>query len=130
LIDWGSRAGVTVETPKGRIAAGAAIVTVSTNVLAGGRIKFSPELPRRHLDAAAKLKLGSYDRVALELPGNPLGLRADEPVFEKSNGPRTAAVLGNISGTTLCTVDVGGNFGRDLAGKGDKEMIVFALQWL
>src|SRR5262245_12215979 len=129
-IDWGSRAGVTVETPKGRISAGAAIVTVSTNVLAGGRIKFTPDLPRRHLDAAAKLRLGSYDRVALELPGNPLGLRPDEPVFEKSSGPRTAAVLGNISGTTLCTIDVGGSFGRELAGKGEKEMVEFALQWL
>jgi monoamine oxidase len=130
VIDWGGRTGVTVETSKGRIAAGAAIVTVSTNVLAGGRIKFTPDLPRRHLDAAVKLKLGSYDRVALELPGNPLGLRPDEQVFEKSNGPRTAAILGNISGSTLCTIDVGGNFGRELAGKGSKDMIDFALQWL
>jgi monoamine oxidase len=129
-IDWGGRSGVTVETAKGRIAAGAAIVTVSTNVLASGRIKFTPDLPRRQLDAAAKLRLGSYDRVALELPGNPLGLRADEPMFEKSSGPRTAAVLGNVSGTTLCTIDVGGNFGRDLAGNGEPEMIDFALQWL
>ena len=129
-IDWGGRAGVTVETAKGRIAAGAAIVTVSTNVLTAGKIKFAPDLPRRQLDAASRLRLGSYDRIALELSDNPLALRPDEPVFEKSNGTRTGAILANISGSTLCTVDVAGNFGRDLATKGTPEMIDFALQWL
>ena len=39
-----------------------------------GKIKFAPELPKRQLDALAKLSLGSYDRVALELAGNPLQL--------------------------------------------------------
>jgi monoamine oxidase len=129
-IEWGGRAGVMVETSKTRIAASTAIVTVSTNVLAAGRIKFTPDLPRRHLDAAARLKLGSYDRVALELPGNPLGLRADELVFEKTTGPRTASILGNAAGSTLCMIDVAGSFGRDLAAKGEKEMVEFALQWL
>jgi monoamine oxidase len=129
-VDWGGRTGVTVETARGRFTASTAIVTVSTNVLAAGKIKFTPELPRRHLDAAARLKLGSYDRVALELPGNPLGLRPDEPVFEKSNSPRTGAILANAAGSTLCLIDVAGNFGRDLAARGEKEMIDFALQWL
>jgi monoamine oxidase len=129
-IEARSRTGVVVETTQGRINAGAAIVTVSTNVLAAGKIKFAPELPRRHADAAAKLKLGSYDRIALELPNNPLGLRPDELVFEKSDGPRTAAIFANVSGSTLCTVDVGGGFGRDLSAKGEKEMVGFALDWL
>ena len=71
-IAWSGR-DVTVETPAGKIAARAAIVTVSTNVLAAGNIKFTPDLPKRQLDAAAKLSLGSYDRIALQLPGNPLG---------------------------------------------------------
>ena len=64
----------------------AAIVTASTNVLAAGKIRFDPELPRRYLDAVTRLKLGSYDHIALELPDNPLGLRSDELVFEKSEG--------------------------------------------
>jgi monoamine oxidase len=129
-IEAYARTGVTVDTPKGRINAAAAIVTVSTNVLAAGKIKFAPELPRRHADAAAKLKLGSYDRIALELPNNPFALRADELMFEKAEGPRTAALFANVSGSTLCTVDIGGSFGRDLAAKGDKEMVAFALDWL
>jgi monoamine oxidase len=129
-VEWWSRTGVEVVTTRGRIAAATAIVTVSTNVLTARKIKFNPELPKRQLDAAAKLTLGSYDHVALELPGNPLGLRADELVFEKSSGPRTGAILANASGSTLCLVDVAGSFGRDLAAKGEKEMVAFALDWL
>jgi hypothetical protein len=82
------------------------------------------------MDALERLKLGSYDHVALELPGNPLGLRTDELVFEKSSGPRTAALLGNLSGSTLCTVDIAGRFGRELSARGAPEMLAFALDWL
>jgi monoamine oxidase len=128
-IDWGIRAGVDVESERGRIAAATAIVTVSTNVLVAEKIKFVPDLPRRHLDAANKLKLGSYDHITLELPGNPLGLRQDELVFEKATN-RTTASLFAYAGTTLCTVDVAGSFGRDLSAKGEREMITFALDWL
>jgi monoamine oxidase len=128
-IDWGDRF-VEVETPQGKIAARALIVTASTNVLSAGKIEFSPHLPARSLDAIAKLRLGSYDRVGLELRNNPLGLRSDELVFEKSKDKRTAVMLGRVSGTTLCTVDVAGDFGREVAAKGETEMIAFALDWL
>src|SRR5262249_16930650 len=69
-----SRRGVTVETASGAISAAAAIVTVPTNVIASGAFKFSPD--RR--DLFARLPLGSYDRIALELLGNPLGLESDD----------------------------------------------------
>ena len=68
---------------------------------------------------AARLALGSYDHVALELPGNPFGLLRDELVFEKADGPRTAALLANVSGTPLGYVEVAGKFGRELAAKGE-----------
>jgi monoamine oxidase len=130
-ISWGARSGrVEVETARGTLEARAAIVTVSTNVLTAGKIKFMPDLPKRQLDAAARLKLGSYDHVALELPDNPLGLRPDELVFEKSDSSRTAALFANVSGTPLCVVDVAGGFGRDLAAKGDAAMFDFATGWL
>jgi monoamine oxidase len=128
-IDWGGRP-VELRTTKGRLEAATVIVTASTNVLNAGKIRFSPELPRRQVDSLSRLKLGSYDRIALELPDNPLGLRTDELVFEKAIGPRTAALFANASGSTLCTVDVGGSFGRDLAAKGEAAMTAFALDWL
>jgi monoamine oxidase len=126
-IGW-NRSIVEVETPKGQFRAPAAIVTVSTNVLVSGKIKL--DLPKRHLDAANKLSLGSHDRVAVELTGNPLGLRADELVFEKSENRQTAAIFANVYGSTVCMIDVAGNFGRDLAAKGQAAMIDFAVGWL
>src|SRR5579871_5657723 len=69
-IGWNNR-DVTVETQAGRIAARAAILTVSSNVLISGNIKFTPDLPKRQYDAVTKLSLGSYERIAMQLPGNP-----------------------------------------------------------
>ncbi|MBV9532546.1 MAG: FAD-dependent oxidoreductase [Bradyrhizobium sp.] len=128
-IVWSSR-DVAVETAAGKIAARAAILTVSTNVLASGALKFEPELPRRYLDAAAKLSLGSYDHIALQLPGNPLGLSRDDTLVEQSNSPQTASLLANLGGSSLCLVDVAGSFGRDLTAQGDEAMVAFALEWL
>ena len=84
------------------------IVTASTNILLSDRIKFDGGLPKRQLDALEKLKLGSFDHVALELSGNVLGLQRDDLVFEKSSGPRTAALLANVGGSPLSVVEVAG----------------------
>jgi monoamine oxidase len=121
--------GITsVETPKGTVTGRAVIVTASTNVLS--KIRFDPALPKSHLEAAAKLALGTYERIALELDGNPLGLGADELVIEKANDTRTAALLANVGGTSLSFVDVAGKFARSLSGSGDAAMRAFAIEWL
>lgn len=128
-ISWSNR-DVAVETPSGKIAARAAIVTVSSNVLANGAIKFAPDLPKRQLDAAAKLSLGSYDRIALQMPGNPMGLARDEVLIEQSSSTRTATMLANIGGSSLCVIDVAGSFGSDLSAQGEQAMTAFAREWL
>jgi monoamine oxidase len=129
-ITWGKGIGVDTGTGKERLYARAAIVTASTNVLASGRIEFSPPLEKRELNALASLKLGSSDHIALEMPGNPLDLQRDDVVFEQSAGTRTAALLANVSGTSLHLVEVAGGFGRELAAKGEAAMIEFARDWL
>ena len=98
--------------------------------MAGGKIQFAPDLPKRQLDALNRLRLGSYDRIALEMPGNPLGLQRDDLVFEKSENMRTAAMLANVSGSNLVFVDVAGSFGRELSAKGTGAMTAFALDWI
>jgi monoamine oxidase len=128
-LEW-DRKGVDVETRNGMLRARTVIVTVSTNVLASGKIDFRPELGKRQLDAAAKLSLGSFDHVALDMPGNPLGLQRDDVVFEQSTGARTAALLANVSGTSLQLVEVAGDFGRELAAQGRAAMVDFATGWL
>jgi monoamine oxidase len=121
---------IEIETARGRINARAAIVTASTGVLEAGKIKFAPDLPKRHTDAIAKLSLGSYDHVALELKANPLQLQNDDLVFEKASGARTAALLANVSGTPLAMVEVAGKLGRELAAQGEAAMVDFATGWL
>jgi monoamine oxidase len=128
-VVWAGR-DIGVDTPAGRINARAIIVTVSSNVLASGNIRFTPDLPKRQLDAAAKLSLGSYDRIALWLPNNPLGLGTNESLIEQSGDGKTALLLANAGGSSLCTIDVGGNFGRDLSAQGEGAMIAFATEWL
>ena len=128
-ISWSNR-DVTVETPSGKINARAAIITVSSNVLTAGTIKFAPDLPKRALDAASKLSLGSYDHIAVQLPGNPLGLSRDDILIEQSTSNRTALLLANMGGSSLCSIDVGGSFGRDLSAQGEAAMLAFAREWL
>jgi monoamine oxidase len=128
-VSWSGR-DVTVETQAGKIVARAAVITVSSNVLTSGDIKFTPDIPKRQLDAAAKLSLGSYDHIVLQLPGNPLGLGRDDIMIEQSSSTRTALLVANIGGSSLCSIDVAGSFGRDLSGQGEKAMVAFAMEWL
>ncbi|MFZ2159731.1 MAG: NAD(P)/FAD-dependent oxidoreductase [Bradyrhizobium sp.] len=128
-VSWSNR-DVTVETPSGKIVARAAVITVSSNVLTAGGIKFTPDIPKRHLDAASKLGLGSFDHVALQLSGNPLGLARDDIVIEQSNSTRTALLFANMGGSSLCSIDVAGSFGRDLSVQGAPAMEAFAVEWL
>jgi monoamine oxidase len=128
MMAWGKS--TVLETEESLWYPRAVIVTCSTNALLGQDIEFIPPLPKRVKDAAAQLALGSLDHLALDLPGNPLGLQKDDFVIEQANGPHTAAMLANVSGTGLHVVTVGGAFGRDLSAKGEAAMLDFAVQWI
>jgi len=129
-IHWSGKSGLEIDSRRGTLKAAAVIITASTGVLAAGKIKFNPAMPKRHLDAIGKLSLGSYDRIALELEGNPLGLQSDELVYERATTNRTAGLLANVSGTPLCYIDVGGRFGASLVSQGEAAMTTFAIDWL
>ena len=62
-LRWGAR-GVTAEGPFGSVAARAAIVTVSTGVLAAGGIGFDPPLPVATQEAIHALPLGLLTKIA------------------------------------------------------------------
>ncbi|EKS33852.1 flavin monoamine oxidase family protein [Afipia clevelandensis] len=128
-IAWSGK-DAQIETSAGTMTAKAVILTASTNALLSGKIRFSPELPKRQQDAASKLMLGSYDHIALELPGNPLGLSRDDIVIEQSADRATGFLLANTGGSSLCQVDVAGSFGADLSAKGEAAMVAFASEWL
>jgi monoamine oxidase len=121
---------VQIETRAGNLSARAVIVTASVNVLNAGVIKFTPDLPKRQADALSHLSLGTRERIALDLPGNPLGLGRDEVLIEQASSPRTGLLLANTGGSSLCQVDVGGAFGRELSAQGEAAMVAFAQDWL
>ena len=128
-IGWGGRL-VEAETGGTVLTARTAIVTASTGVLSSGKIKFQPALPPRHHEAIGKLGLGSYEHVAIEFAGNPLGLQSDDVVFEKAANSRTAALIANVSGSSLCVVDVAGKLAAQLSQDGEAPMTNFAIDWL
>jgi monoamine oxidase len=71
-IRWSSNR-VTVETAKGTIAGRRLLLTVSTNLLASGRIAFDPPLPDWKLSAAVDVPLGVHNRIGIMLKRNPFG---------------------------------------------------------
>lgn len=121
---------MALETSSGTLSARAVIVTASTAVLVAGKIKFKPNLPAPHARAFETLKLGSYDRVAIEFSGNLAGLDADEIVFEKIGDGKPAALLANLHGTRLSVLSVCGKNAADLSAAGEKAMLDFAIEWV
>jgi monoamine oxidase len=66
-LSW--RDGITAATPRGVWSARAAIVTVSTGVLAAGGIRFEPGLPDAVRDAVQALPMGLLTKVAMPVLG-------------------------------------------------------------
>ena len=73
-IRWGS-GGVVVETAKGNVMGKCLLLTVSTNLLASGRIVFDPPLPDWKLAAARDVPLGVHNRIGSSsraIPSDPM----------------------------------------------------------
>ncbi|MCW1841561.1 flavin monoamine oxidase family protein [Prosthecomicrobium hirschii] len=119
---------LAVETPRGTVSARAAIVTVSTDALAAGAVRFDPPLPADQEDALTGLSLGDYEHIFVELPQGALGLGPDEPVLLKRQGRRTLGLLANLGGSGLVMADAAGSFAADLARAGDRAAVAFALE--
>ena len=58
------------------------------------------------------------------------GLARDDILIEQSNSTRTALLYANMGSSSLCSIDVGGSFGRDLSAQGEAAMVAFAIEWL
>ncbi len=116
---------VRIETPRGTISAGAAIITISTNLLAREAIRFTPALPEK-IDAASKLPLGVADKLFLSLEGGD-----DLPIDGRLYGARDRAAIGSYHlrpfGRPLIECYFGGAFARELERGGDAAFADFAI---
>jgi monoamine oxidase len=82
-IDW-TGPGVRLETGSGTLEAAAAIVTVSTGVLAAEGISFAPKLPSDLQAAIHSLPMGLLTKVALPAPApETLGLPQDALLLQR-----------------------------------------------
>jgi monoamine oxidase len=133
-LHWNGPGGrVTVETPRGTLSARAAIVTVSTGVLAAGTIAFDPGLPTEVQHCLEALPMGLAMKVALRATGPdrldlPLHCSVDRQVTRR--GDRLVPFQCWPYGRDYVQGWIGGAVARDLARAGDAAAVDFALAQL
>jgi monoamine oxidase len=116
LIDHSAKR-LRIETSQGTLSADKAIVTVPTNLIAQGAIRFSPDLPEK-VDAATNLPLGLADKVMLALDS------AEEfPADGNLRGMTMRTEMGTYHlrpfGQPCIEGFFGGRFARNLEDAGD-----------
>ena len=119
--------GVRIETPAGHLEASAVVLTVSTGVLAAGKIAFDPTLSDEKRESFEKISMGTYNNIALLFSEDVFGLGPDAYLAYKTDTKRASGFLTNISGTRLSFGYVGGSFGRELERAGAEHAVDFAL---
>jgi monoamine oxidase len=120
--------GVQLETDRGLVTSGAAIITASTTVLARGTIIFDPEADD-HLHAASQLPLGLADKLFLELHGNH-GLEPETHLLGDPQNAETGSYYIRPLGRPVVEGFFGGNGAVVIERAGLVEAFAFALDQL
>lgn len=108
-VDWSGKT-IRLDTAKGQVEAKRLIVTVSTGILNGGDIRFTPTLPAWKLEAAAALPLGNHNRIALAFDRDVFGPDVPRDLFVL-DGDSEAMGLGiRPFGHNYVTAVTGGRF--------------------
>jgi len=127
-IDWRGP-GVTIQTPAGDLSARAAIVTVSTNVLAAGGIVFAPALPLRLTEAFEAVPVGEANKAALAFDRDVFGIETCLAQYEHATLEATRFEIRPF-GRPLAIAHFGGRFAAAIEAEGAQAMIDFALERL
>ncbi len=116
---------VRIDTPKASYCARRALVTVSTGVLAAGKIAFDPPLPRRKLEAIAGLPMGLLNKVILELGSDafPPSAVPNSWVLHDGPGRDDVAFVVKPFGAPAAIAFYGGKRAWELEGLGDQVAI-------
>jgi len=108
---------VVLHTSRGTLTADKVIITVSTDLLAQEKIRFTPALPDK-VNAAAGLPLGLADKVMLALSA-PDDLPADGNLRGRSGTVKTGAYHLRPQGMACIEGYFGGSFARELEDAGE-----------
>lgn len=117
-----------LDTPQGNLSARAAIVTVSTAVIARQDLRFTPALPDKVI-AAAGLPLGLADKLHLEVD-EPEAFEANGHVFGKLDNVSTCSYHLRPFGRPIVEVYTGGRLAREFSREGVRAFEAFALEEL
>lgn len=121
-LDWGGKS-VEASGAFGRIRARAAIITVSTGVLAQGRIAFTPDLPAQTRDAIRALPLGLLNKLSFPIaPGAlpELGPFASLRRDIAGQGDRPISWIARPFGAPVMLAFIGGSLAWELSRAGQR----------
>ena len=135
-IKWGGK-GVVVETNQGSIKSKTCVLTVSTEVLNQGKIKFTPKLPLEKYEAFNGINLGVYNHITLQLKNEfykRFEILPDTYLFSKMKNkvslPKGFFGSLRLHNTNLSYFDVGGQFAKNLENEGERACIDFVIKSL
>ncbi|WP_119422089.1 flavin monoamine oxidase family protein [Desertibaculum subflavum] len=124
-IRWGGP-GVTVETAKGTLAAKAAIVTVSTGVLAAEAIRFDPPLPAWKREAIEGVPMGLLVKVPLLFNGARFDLAPEQWLSYPPRGREACYFQAWPFDRDLMVGFMGGRFAWEISAAGEAAAVDFA----
>ncbi len=116
---------IILHTSRGTLPADKVIITVSTDLLAQEKIRFTPALPDK-VNAAAGLPLGLADKVMLAL-ATPDDLPADGNLRGRRGTVKTGAYHLRPQGMACIEGYFGGSFARELEDAGDGALVQAAI---
>ena len=119
---------IAIDTDRGRIEAQAAIVTVPTDILARGDIRFDPDVTD-HLDAAACLPLGRVDKLFLAID-EPSLIPPESHLVGNPHVAETGSYYLRPFGAPVIECFFGGIMARRLEEEGEGARTAFAISEL
>ncbi|MEQ1754837.1 MAG: NAD(P)/FAD-dependent oxidoreductase [Micropepsaceae bacterium] len=126
------RGTVSVYTSKGTISAAAAIITVSTGVLAAGSISIEPALTADMQSALSKLQMGSLLKIAysFEHTSPTVMFPPNSVLLAQAADQRGTEFLVRPFGVPMAICSVGGSLAVDLESQNDKTRFEFGRESL
>lgn len=119
VVDY-SGAGVVLDTPRGRVKARRAIITVPVSLLQAEAIRFTPALPQTTQTAIHGLGMGALTKVALHFEGARFGLSPWTQYFDQGEGGDLINFEFWPFDRNLVIAFFGGDYARSIAKLGEE----------
>lgn len=123
-VRWGGE-GVQVDTDRGTVHARAVIVTASTGVLAFDGIRFTPNLPERHVQAIYDVPMGLLTKVPIRVTGTRFGIEPFQDLLMVGHARHDLYLLFFPFELDLVVGFVGGDFAWELEAAGPAAAVDF-----